>query len=163
MSRVVSQASRACTLFASVATDTALRSRVREVAAISGSTPSSTLNLDCCRKAIEAARYASAFALTPEVILLDNPPAAVSSGDKHGIHAHADAAANTRACSNHFGRARYEFVAEYSTRIVALKEGRVLADLPPQQFFNDPHCCRRRRQAGRKNVATGGLMLASIN
>ncbi|HKO67677.1 MAG TPA: ABC transporter ATP-binding protein, partial [Burkholderiaceae bacterium] len=29
-------------------------------------------------------------------------------------------------------------VAEYSTRIVALKEGKVLADLPPNEFFNDP-------------------------
>jgi branched-chain amino acid transport system ATP-binding protein len=29
-------------------------------------------------------------------------------------------------------------VAEYATRIVALQEGRVLADLPPEPFFNDP-------------------------
>jgi len=29
-------------------------------------------------------------------------------------------------------------VSEYSTRIIALKEGKVLADLPPKQFFADP-------------------------
>jgi branched-chain amino acid transport system ATP-binding protein len=30
-----------------------------------------------------------------------------------------------------------DLVAEYSSRIVALQEGRVLADLPPQEFFAD--------------------------
>jgi len=31
-----------------------------------------------------------------------------------------------------------DLVAEYSTRIVALTAGKVLADLPPDQFFSDP-------------------------
>ena len=30
-----------------------------------------------------------------------------------------------------------DLVAEYSSRIVALQEGRVLADLPPGEFFAD--------------------------
>jgi branched-chain amino acid transport system ATP-binding protein len=29
-------------------------------------------------------------------------------------------------------------VAEYSTRIVALPAGKVLADRPPKEFFGDP-------------------------
>jgi len=31
-----------------------------------------------------------------------------------------------------------DLVASYSHRILALSEGRVLADLPPQTFFADP-------------------------
>jgi branched-chain amino acid transport system ATP-binding protein len=31
-----------------------------------------------------------------------------------------------------------DLVAEYSTRIVALTAGKVLADRPPDRFFNDP-------------------------
>jgi branched-chain amino acid transport system ATP-binding protein len=31
-----------------------------------------------------------------------------------------------------------DLVAAYSQRIVALSEGRVLADLPPGPFFSDP-------------------------
>jgi branched-chain amino acid transport system ATP-binding protein len=32
-----------------------------------------------------------------------------------------------------------DLVAAYSHRIVALAEGKVLADLPPGPFFADPH------------------------
>ena len=32
-----------------------------------------------------------------------------------------------------------DLVAAYSHRIIALSEGTVLADLPPDRFFADPH------------------------
>jgi branched-chain amino acid transport system ATP-binding protein len=32
-----------------------------------------------------------------------------------------------------------DLVAAYSHRIIALSEGRVVADLPPDRFFADPH------------------------
>jgi branched-chain amino acid transport system ATP-binding protein len=32
-----------------------------------------------------------------------------------------------------------DLVAAYSSRIIALTGGRVLADLPPERFFADPH------------------------
>jgi branched-chain amino acid transport system ATP-binding protein len=32
-----------------------------------------------------------------------------------------------------------DLVAAYSQRIVALAEGKLLADLPPGPFFSDPH------------------------
>ena len=72
------------------------------------------------------------------MILLDEPTSGVSSGDKHGImrtlleagkHAGVQAIILVEHDMN--------LVAEYSTRIVALKEGKVLADLPPDQFFNN--------------------------
>jgi branched-chain amino acid transport system ATP-binding protein len=32
-----------------------------------------------------------------------------------------------------------DLVAAYSHRVIALSEGRVIADLPPARFFTDPH------------------------
>ena len=137
---VVSQASKSFRMFASVATDAALRSRVREVAAIFGldsklDTESRLLSQGE-KKLLD---IASAFALTPEVILLDEPTSGVSSGDKHGImRTLIDAAKHAGVQAIILVEHDMNLVAEYSTRIVALKEGRVLADLPPNQFFNDP-------------------------
>jgi branched-chain amino acid transport system ATP-binding protein len=82
---------------------------------------------------------ASAFALSPEVILLDEPTSGISTGEKRGIMDTLMAAAKlagikTMLLVEH----DMELVAEYSTRIVALAEGKLLADLPPDVFFNDP-------------------------
>ena len=82
---------------------------------------------------------ASAFALVPEVILLDEPTSGVSSGDKHGIMKTLIEAAKRAG-----GRAiilvehDMDLVAEYSSRIVALQGGKVLADRAPADFFSDP-------------------------
>jgi branched-chain amino acid transport system ATP-binding protein len=32
-----------------------------------------------------------------------------------------------------------DLVASYSHRVIALSDGKVLADLPPDKFFSDPH------------------------
>lgn len=137
---VVSHSSRSLRMFASVESDATLRSRVREVAAIFGlDTKLDTESRLLSQGEKKLLDIASAFALTPEVILLDEPTSGVSSGDKHGImrtlmeagkHAGVQAIILVEHDMN--------LVAEYSTRIVALKEGKVLADLPPNQFFNDP-------------------------
>lgn len=79
---------------------------------------------------------ASAFALDPKVILLDEPTSGISTADKRGIMDTLMAAAkladiNTILLVEH----DMELVAEYSTRIVALAEGKLLADLPPKEFF----------------------------
>jgi branched-chain amino acid transport system ATP-binding protein len=81
---------------------------------------------------------ASAFALSPEVILLDEPTSGISTADKRGIMDTLMTAAKlagikTMLLVEH----DMELVEEYSTRIVALAEGRLLADLPPKEFFND--------------------------
>ncbi len=118
---VVSQASKSFRMFASVATDAALRSRVREVAAIFGldsklDTESRLLSQGE-KKLLD---IASAFALTPEVILLDEPTSGVSSGDKHGIMRTLLGRRQARGCAgDHSGRARHE-------------SGRRILD---------PHCC----------------------
>ncbi|MEA9600462.1 ATP-binding cassette domain-containing protein [Polynucleobacter sp. AP-Sanab-80-C2] len=79
---------------------------------------------------------ASAFALDPKVILLDEPTSGISTADKRGImdtlmEAAKISGIKTILLVEH----DMELVAEYSTRIVALAEGQLLADLPPKEFF----------------------------
>ena len=81
---------------------------------------------------------ASAFALDPEVILLDEPTSGVSTGDKHeimGILIAAGRKAGVKAIV--LVEHDMDLVAAYSSRIVALSSGKVLADLPPDRFFAD--------------------------
>jgi branched-chain amino acid transport system ATP-binding protein len=82
---------------------------------------------------------ASAFALNPTVILLDEPTSGVSTGDKHAIMevlVTAAKAAGVRAIVQ--VEHDMDLVERYSHRIVALQEGRVLADMAPDAFFADP-------------------------
>jgi branched-chain amino acid transport system ATP-binding protein len=82
---------------------------------------------------------ASAFALSPEVILLDEPTSGVSTADKHGIMKSViDAARRAGVKAIILVEHDMDLVAEYSSRIVALQAGRVLADRPPAEFFRDP-------------------------
>ena len=82
---------------------------------------------------------ASAFALNPSVILLDEPTSGVSTGDKHTIMEVLVSAAKAAGVR---GIVQVEhdmdLVERYSHRIVALQEGTVLADMPPDAFFADP-------------------------
>jgi len=83
---IVSQTSRSLDFFTSVRGDAAVRNRVREVAEIFGL----DAKLDTESRLLSQGEkklldIASAFALVPEVILLDEPTSGVSSGDKHGI------------------------------------------------------------------------------
>jgi branched-chain amino acid transport system ATP-binding protein len=137
---VISQTHKSLRLFASLRKDEALRTRVREVAAIFGL----DAKLDSESRLLSQGEkklldIASAFALSPEVILLDEPTSGVSSGDKHGImktllEAGKRAGVKAIILVEH----DMDLVAEYSSRIVALQGGKVLADRPPAEFFNDP-------------------------
>jgi len=82
---------------------------------------------------------ASAFALDPQVILLDEPTSGVSTAEKHGIMKTLIAAAK-RAGVRGIVLVEHDMdlVASYSHRVIALSEGKVLADLPPDRFFADP-------------------------
>jgi branched-chain amino acid transport system ATP-binding protein len=82
---------------------------------------------------------ASAFALNPTVILLDEPTSGVSTGDKHAIMevlVTAAKAAGVRAIVQ--VEHDMDLVERYSHRIVALQAGAVLADMAPDAFFADP-------------------------
>jgi branched-chain amino acid transport system ATP-binding protein len=137
---VVSQERKSLRLFASLKQDHGVRSRVREVASIFGL----AAKLDSESRLLSQGEkklldIASAFALSPDVILLDEPTSGVSSGDKHGImKTLVDAAKRAGVKAIILVEHDMDLVAEYSTRIVALQGGKVLADRPPAEFFNDP-------------------------
>jgi branched-chain amino acid transport system ATP-binding protein len=81
---------------------------------------------------------ASAFALNPQVILLDEPTSGVSTAEKRAIM-DILVAAGRKAGVKGIVLIEHDMdlVATYSSRIVALSAGKVLADLPPDRFFAD--------------------------
>ncbi len=81
---------------------------------------------------------ASAFALRPKVILLDEPTAGVSTADKHGVMETLLSAASQMGIGailliEH----DMDLVRRYSSRIIAMQGGRKIADLPTEKFFAD--------------------------
>lgn len=137
---VVSQQEKQWRLFAGVSADGAIRARVEDIARIFGlerrlDSPSRLLSQGE-KKLLDVA---SAFALNPEVILLDEPTSGVSTAEKHGLmQTLVDAAKAAGVKAIILVEHDMDLVASYSHRIIALSEGRVLADLPPGPFFSDP-------------------------
>jgi len=137
---VVSHERQSLRVVASLGRNRALWQRVRDVAAIFGLDG----KLDSTARLLSQGEkklldIASAFALVPEVILLDEPTSGVSSGDKHAImRTLVDAAQRAGVKAILLVEHDMDLVAEYSTRIVALQGGKVLADRAPDAFFADP-------------------------
>lgn len=137
---VVSRRRKRRRLFASLRADAEVAQRVAEIAGIFGlrhrlETPSQGLSQGE-KKLLDVA---SAFALDPQVILLDEPTSGVSTAEKHGIMQTLIAAAKQAGVQGLLlVEHDMDLVAAYSDRIIALSEGRVLADLPPGSFFADP-------------------------
>lgn len=135
----ISRTGKALRMFSVATREAGVQTRVEEVAAIFGlkdkiDTPTRLLSQGE-KKLLD---IASAFALRPEVILLDEPTSGVSTGDKHGMmKTLVEAARQEGIKAIILVEHDMDLVAEYSTRIVALQEGRVLADLPPKDFFSD--------------------------
>ena len=137
---VVTRQQKRWRLFSRLMADDDLTARIAAVADIFGlrhrlDTIASTLSQGE-KKLLDVA---SAFALDPQVILLDEPTSGVSTSDKHGIMKTLIAAAKQAGVKaivlvEH----DMDLVSAYSHRIVALSEGKVLADLPPDKFFKDP-------------------------
>jgi branched-chain amino acid transport system ATP-binding protein len=137
---VISRRKERWRLFSRLSANDAVDARVIEVAEIFGL----TTRLEDIGGALSQGEkklldVASAFALDPQVILLDEPTSGVSTGEKHGIMKTLNAAAK-RAGVKGIVLVEHDMdlVAAYSTRIIALSEGRVLADLPTDRFFADP-------------------------
>lgn len=138
---IVSRQKKRWRLFSAVMADTEINTRVRDVAEIFGLTHRlTTVSSGLSQGEKKLLDVASAFALDPQVILLDEPTSGVSTGDKHGIMKTLIAAAK-RAGVKGIVLVEHDMdlVAAYSRRIIALSEGKVLADLPPDKFFADPH------------------------
>lgn len=139
-SAVVSQQGRNFDFWSRAKSISAVRERVEEVATIFGLQG----RLEWLASYLSQGEkklldIASAFALNPQIILLDEPTSGISSSDKRGLmdtlmEAARKAGIKTLLLVEH----DMDLIAEYSTRIVALTEGRVLADMPPKEFFANP-------------------------
>jgi branched-chain amino acid transport system ATP-binding protein len=120
--------------------DAEIASRVAEIAGIFGlSSRLATLSQLLSQGEKKLLDVASAFALEPQLILLDEPTSGVSTAEKHTLmKTLLDAARTASVEAIILVEHDMDLVASYSHRIVALSEGRVLADLPPELFFADP-------------------------
>ncbi|HKD28221.1 MAG TPA: ATP-binding cassette domain-containing protein [Xanthobacteraceae bacterium] len=138
---VVSRQKKRWRLLARLAGDAEIGRRVAEVAEIFGLVSRlDTLSANLSQGEKKLLDVASAFALDPQVILLDEPTSGVSTADKHGIMKTLIAAAKAAGVKGIvLVEHDMDLVAAYSHRIIALSEGRLLADLPPKRFFADPH------------------------
>jgi branched-chain amino acid transport system ATP-binding protein len=138
---VISRRRERWRLFSRLTAGDAVDTRVNEVAEIFGLTARlEHIGATLSQGEKKVLDVASAFALDPQVILLDEPTSGVSTAEKHGIMKTLIAAAK-RAGVKGIVLVEHDMdlVAAYSSRIIALSEGRVLADLPPNRFFADPH------------------------
>ncbi len=136
---VVSRLGRGRRWLAALAHDRAVWEEVAEVAEIFGlggalGRPARTLPQGD-KKLLDVA---SAFALRPELILLDEPTSGVSTADKHAIMEVLVGAAR-RVGVKAIVQVEHDMdiVFGYSDRIVALQQGRVLADGPPASILAD--------------------------
>jgi branched-chain amino acid transport system ATP-binding protein len=138
---VVSRRGHGLRLFASLRSDRQTETEALEVAGLFG------LADRAHRRARELPQgdkklldVASAFALRPEIILLDEPTSGVSTADKHAVMEIMVGAA--RQIGLHAiiqVEHDMDIVFGYSDRIVALHQGKVLADATPAGIRADAH------------------------
>jgi branched-chain amino acid transport system ATP-binding protein len=138
---VVARLGRARRLLASLAADAEVRERVQDVAGLFNladrlGQPAATLPQGD-KKLLD---IASAFALEPRIILLDEPTSGVSTRDKHAIMEVLVAAAR-RIGTEAIIQVEHDMdiVFGYSDRIIALHQGKVLADTTPAGIRADEH------------------------
>jgi ABC-type branched-subunit amino acid transport system ATPase component len=97
---------------------------------------------------------ASAFALSPRVILLDEPTSGVSSADKHGImKTLIDAAKRAGVKAIILVEHDMDLVADYSSRIVALQRARCSPTARPRISSRMRKSSRRSLAVGRQDAA----------
>ena len=136
---VISRLGRGARLFASLAADSQVQADALEIASL----------FNLADKAHALARalpqgdkklldVASAFALRPEIILLDEPTSGVSTADKHTVMEILVGAAE-RVGLRAIIQVEHDMdiVFGYSDRIIALHQGKVLADATPAEIQAD--------------------------
>jgi branched-chain amino acid transport system ATP-binding protein len=154
---VVSRLGRGTRLFASLARDRAVRDGALEVAELfrladKRHTPSRQLPQGD-KKLLDVA---SAFALRPEIILLDEPTSGVSTADKTAIM-EILVSAGKRIGLKAIIQVEHDMdiVFGYSDRIIALHQGKVLADATPAEIQANAHVVDT--VIGRKTTRPGAV------
>jgi len=136
---VVSRLGRGARLFASLAGDSQVQADALEVASLFGlSDKAHALARELPQGDKKLLDVASAFALRPEIILLDEPTSGVSTADKHAIMEILVGAAK-RIGLRAIIQVEHDMdiVFGYSDRIIALHQGKVLADATPAEIEAD--------------------------
>jgi branched-chain amino acid transport system ATP-binding protein len=136
---VVSRLGRGLRLFASLRGDRDVQSSALEVAELFGlAERRHALARHLSQGEKKLLDVASAFALRPEVILLDEPTSGVSTADKTAVM-EILVAAGERVGLRAIVQVEHDMdiVFGYSDRIVALHQGRILADGPPAAIRAD--------------------------
>ena len=132
---VVSRLGRGLRLFASLRGDRAMRAEALEVAELFGLATRARVLPQGDKKLLDVA---SAFTLRPEIILLDEPTSGVSTADKHAVMEILVAAARRIGLRSIIQVEHdMDIVFGYSDRIIALHQGRVLADATPDAIRAD--------------------------
>jgi len=150
----VSRLGRGHRLFASLARDREVRDGALEVAELFGlADKRAALARHLPQGDKKLLDVASAFALRPKMILLDEPTSGVSTADKTAIMETLVAACR-RVGIEAVLQVEHDMdiVFGYSDRIVALHQGRVLADGPPREIETNAEVIDAvigRRAAGR--------------
>jgi len=138
---VVSRLGRGTRLFASLARDRQVQAQALEVAelfGLAGQRHAASKHLPQGDKKL--LDVASAFALRPEIILLDEPTSGVSTADKTAIMEILVTASRRIGCRAIIQVEHdMDIVFGYSDRIIALHEGKVLADAAPAAIRENRH------------------------
>jgi len=136
---VVSRLGRGARIFASLAGDRRIQDDALEVAALFNlADKAHVLTRELPQGDKKLLDVASAFALRPEIILLDEPTSGVSTGDKHAVMEILVGAAK-RIGLRAIIQVEHDMdiVFGYSDRIIALHQGKVLADATPAEIQAD--------------------------
>jgi len=139
-SAVVSRLGHGARFFAALARDSQVQEGALEVAELFGlAGKRDVLARHLTQGDKKLLDVASAFALRPEVILLDEPTSGVSTADKGAIM-ETLVAASRRIGLRAIILVEHDMdiVFGYSDRIIALHQGKVLADAPPARIKADP-------------------------
>jgi branched-chain amino acid transport system ATP-binding protein len=153
---VVSRLGRGARLFASLARDRQVTDAALEVAELFRlADKRHTLSRQLPQGDKKLLDVASAFALRPEIILLDEPTSGVSTADKTTIM-EILVAARRRIGLKAIIQVEHDMdiVFGYSDRIIALHQGKVLADAAPAAIQADAHVVDT--VIGRKTTRPGG-------
>jgi branched-chain amino acid transport system ATP-binding protein len=138
---VVSRLGRGTRLFASLAGDRQVQAQALEVADLFGLADkrhAASKHLPQGDKKL--LDVASAFALRPSIILLDEPTSGVSTADKTAIMEILVTASRRIGCRAIIQVEHdMDIVFGYSDRIIALHEGKVLADAAPAAIRENRH------------------------
>jgi branched-chain amino acid transport system ATP-binding protein len=141
---IISREGKGGKLFASLSKDKAVHQQALEIAELFGLNDRLNETSKNCPQGIKKLLdVASAFALHPEIILLDEPTSGVSTSDKNRImQVLLDASAKIGIKTILQVEHDMDIVFSYSDRIIAVQQGKILADgLPGEIEKNEDVIC----------------------